>query len=153
VSGASGPWEPDDDDLLAALGEALQEEDTVPPRVTAMGKGLFSLYSLEAELAALEHGDKLLAGVRSTATGARELDFTLGTLTIHVELSGRQLSGQVVPPQAGEIDVQTQGDRPRRIEVDELGWFTVAPPPRGEFRLLFLGADGLRAVTDWVPSP
>ena len=146
----SQPWEPDDDDLLAALGEALQEEDSVPPRLTAMGKGLFSLYSLEAELAALEQGDKLLAGVRSTSTGARELDFTLGALTIHVEVSGRQLSGQVVPPQPGEVDVQTQGDRPRRVEVDEVGWFTVTPPPRGEFRLLFLGADGLRAVTDWI---
>jgi hypothetical protein len=153
VSGVSEPWEPDDDDLLAALGEALQEEDAVPPRLTAMGKGLFSLYSLEAELAALEQGDKLLAGVRSSTTGARDLDFTLGDLTLHVEISGRQLSGQVVPPQPGEVDVQTQGDRPRRVEVDELGWFTVTPPPRGEFRLLFLGADGLRAVTDWIPSP
>ena len=150
MTGATGPWEPDDDELLAALGDALQEEDAVPPRVTAMGKGLFSLYSLEAELAALEQGDKLLAGVRSTATGARELDFTLGTLTLHVELSARQLSGQVVPPQPGEIDVQTQGDRPRRVEADEVGWFTVTPPPRGEFRLLFLGADGLRTVTDWI---
>ena len=149
MTGAGGPWQPDDDDLLAALGDALREEDAVPPRVTAMGKGLFSLYSLEAELAALEQGDKLLAGVRSTAT-ARELDFTLGTLTLHVELSSRQLSGQVVPPQPGEIDVQTQGDRPRRVEVDELGWFSITPPPRGEFRLLFLGADGLRTVTDWI---
>jgi len=26
----------------------------------------------------------------------------------------------------------------------------VTPPPRGEFRLLFLGADGLRTVTDWI---
>ena len=147
------PWDPDDDDdLFTALGEALREEDAVPPRVTAMGRGLFSLYSLESELAALEQGDKLLAGVRSTTAGARELDFTLGTLTLHVELSGRQLSGQVVPPQPGEIDVQTQSDRPRRIEVDELGWFAVTPPPRGEFRLLFLGADGLRAVTDWIPA-
>ena len=150
MTGATGPWEPDDDQLLAALGDALQEEDAVPPRVTAMGKGLFSLYSLEAELAALEQGDKLLAGVRSTATGTQELDFTLGNLTLHVELSARQLSGQVVPPQPGEIDVQTQGDRPRRVEVDEVGWFTVTPPPRGEFRLLFLGADGLRTVTDWI---
>jgi hypothetical protein len=150
VTGTTGPWEPEDDELLAAVGDALQEEVAVPPRVTAMGKGLFSLYSLEAELAALEHGDKLLAGVRSTTTGARELDFTLGDLTIHVELSGRQLSGQVVPPQPGEVDLQAQDERPRRIEVDELGWFTVAPPPRGEFRLLFLGADGLRAVTDWI---
>jgi hypothetical protein len=153
MTGATGPWQPDDDELLAALGEAVQEEDAVPPRVTAMGKGLFSLYSLEAELAALEQGDKLLAGVRSSTTGARDLDFTLGDLTLHVEISGRQLSGQVVPPQPGEVDVQTQGDRPRRVEVDELGWFTVTPPPRGEFRLLFLGADGLRAVTDWIPSP
>jgi hypothetical protein len=150
VTGTTGPWEPDDDALLAALGDALQEEDAVPPRLTAMGKGLFSLYSLEAELAALEHGDNLLAGVRSTGTGARELDFTLGDLTIHVELSGRQLSGQVVPPQPGEVDVQAQSDRPRRVEVDELGWFSVTPPPQGNFRLLFLGADGLRAVTDWI---
>jgi hypothetical protein len=150
VTGAPGRWEPDDDDLLAALGDALQEEDAVPPRVTAMGKGLFSLYSLEAELAALEQGDKLLAGVRSSTTGTRELDFTLGNLTIHVELDARQLAGQVVPTQPGEVDVQAQGDRPRRVEVDEQGWFTVTPPPRGEFRLLFLGADGLRAVTDWI---
>ena len=84
---------------MAEAGDALQEEDAVPPRLTAMGKGLFSLYSLEAELAALEQCDKLLAGVRSTATGARELDFTLGNLTLHVELSARQLSGQVVPTQ------------------------------------------------------
>jgi hypothetical protein len=145
-------WAGDDDDLLAALGEALQEQDTVPPRLTETGKALFSLYSLDAELAALEQGDKLLAGVRSASPGARELDFTLGNLTIHVELTARQISGQVVPPQPGEVDVQTQGDRPRRVEVDELGWFTVTPPPRGEFRLLFLGRDGLRAVTDWIAA-
>jgi hypothetical protein len=150
VSEVPEQWAAGDDDLMAALGEALQEEDAVPPRVTATGKALFSLYSLDAELAALESGDKLLAGVRSASAGARELDFTLGNLTIHVELTSRQINGQVVPPQPGEVDVQTQGDRPRRVEVDELGWFSVTPPPRGEFRLLFLGRDGLRAVTDWI---
>ena len=152
MSDVPGPWPAGDEELLAALGEALAEEDAVPRRVSEAGKALFSLYSLDAELAALESGDKLLAGVRSASPGARELDFTLGNLTIHVELTDRQVSGQVVPPQPGEVDVQTQGDRPRRVAVDELGWFAVAPPPRGEFRLLFLGADGLRAVTDWIAA-
>jgi hypothetical protein len=148
----SAGWENDDDDLLAALGEAMREEDDVPPRVLTTGKGLFALYSLEADLAALEAGDKQLVGARSAATAVRELDLTSGDLTIHLEISARAISGQVVPPQAGEVDLQTPAGRPLRAEVDELGWFTVSPAPREDFRLLFLGAGGARALTDWIPA-
>jgi hypothetical protein len=144
----SGPHQ--DDELLAALGEALREVDAVPPRVTATGRGLFSLYTLDAELAELSAQDKELAGVRSAPSTARELDFTTGELTIHVELTGRQLSGQVVPPQPGEIDLQTADGPPQRVDVDELGWFTVVPAPQEEFRLLFLASGGARALTGWI---
>ena len=148
----SAGWESDDDALLAALGEAVREEDAVPPRVVATGKGLFALYSLEADLAALEAGDKQLAGVRSAATAVRELDLTSGDLTVHLEIAARAISGQVVPPQAGEVDLQTRAGRPLRAQVDELGWFTLSPAPREEFRLLFLGTAGARALTGWIPA-
>ena len=142
----------DDEDLLAVLGEALREEDDVPPRVVDTGKGLFALYSLDADLAALEAGDKTLAGVRAAGTAVRELDLTSGDLTIHLEIGGGRISGQVVPPQAGEVDLQTPGGLPQRVDVDELGWFAVSPAPRERFRLLFLGAEGARARTGWIPA-
>ncbi|MGY1603699.1 hypothetical protein [Geodermatophilus sp. SYSU D00815] len=141
---------PADEDLLRALGEALREADAVPPRITETGKALFGLYTLDADLAALASDAAAPAGVRAAPAGTRELDFTTGGLTLHVEVSGRGVSGQVVPPQAGEVDLQTADGRPRRVPVDELGWFTVAPPPREEFRLLFLGSGGARALTGWI---
>ncbi|WP_448623611.1 hypothetical protein [Geodermatophilus sp. URMC 64] len=142
-------WWTDDDDLLAVLGEALREEADVPPRVIETGKAIFALYSLESDLAALAAEPAgALAGLRGAQE--RELTFATGAVTIHVQVTGRQVSGQVTPPQAGEIDLHTVGGRPQRAEVDELGWFTITPAPRAQFRLMFLGASGDRAVTDWI---
>ena len=139
----------DDDELLALLGDALREQEDVPPRVVQTGKGLFALHSLEADLAALD--DTAPAGVRSAAAAVRELDLTAGEVTLHLEIGGGRLSGQVVPPQSGEVDLLAAGGRPQRLDVDELGWFA-APAPQGEFRLLFLGAGGARALTGWIPG-
>jgi hypothetical protein len=143
-------WWTDDDDLLAVLGEALREEADVPPRVVEAGKAIFALYSLESDLAALaaEPAGALTAGLRGGQD--RQLAFATGAVTIHVQVSGRQVSGQVIPPQAGELDLHTRGGRPERADVDELGWFTITPAPRAEFRLLFLGSSGDRAVTEWI---
>ena len=48
-------WWMDDDQLLAALGEALRSERGVPAEFIAMGKAAFAWYGIDAELAALTY--------------------------------------------------------------------------------------------------
>ena len=47
----SQQWWKDDDQLLAAIGEALRSEHSVPAAVIAMGKAAFSRRGIDAELA------------------------------------------------------------------------------------------------------
>jgi hypothetical protein len=49
----SQPWWKDDGQLLAALGEALRSESSVPAKFIAMGAAAFAWRGIDAELATL----------------------------------------------------------------------------------------------------
>ena len=51
----SQQWWEDDDQLLAALGEALRPEHDVPAEFTAMAKAAFAWRDIDAELATLTY--------------------------------------------------------------------------------------------------
>lgn len=150
----SDEWWNGDDELLAVVAEALREERAVPAHFIAAGKAAFAWHSLDAELAALTY-DSLVdalpaaAATRAERAAIRELTFASRDMKIHVQVTGPSLHGQVVPAQQGEIEVHTEGRAPRMIDVDEHGWFTVAPIPGGSFRLLCRTRSGT-ALTDWL---
>lgn len=148
----SEQWRHDDDALLAALGAALQEE--VPAHVVEAGKAAFTWASIDSELAALVYDSststEVATATRSERARIRDLTFASPQLTVHVQVSGDELQGQVVPPRRGSIEMQCADGLPRMGEIDDEGWFTVAPLPAASFRLLWRTADGATTVTDWL---
>jgi hypothetical protein len=143
----------DDEQLLAALGEAVREARKVPPRFVAMGKAAFAWHNVDAELAALAYDSattKVDAVTRSEPATLRALSFAASCLTIEIEVTNDALLGQLVPPQPGEVELQNRDGSAHTAPVDDVGWFTLRPLPSGLFRLQVRPADGGEIVTEWM---
>ncbi len=135
MTGPSGT--PEDDALLAELGEVLGERiGPPPPELVAGAKGLFTWRTIDAELAVLTY-DSLLdtepSGVRSAVGLPRVLTFEAGALTVELEVEsstrGRRLSGQLVPAAAAEVEIHA-GEVVARVEADAFGRFAAPLPDR-----------------------
>jgi hypothetical protein len=155
VSGVTSPWWNDDEELLAALRGALRAGAAVPERFVETGKAAYAWHNIDAELAALtfdsadaDHG--LLATVRAEPASLRALTFATARLSIHLEVTGDGLHGQVVPAQSGRIELRPAEGESTSVDVDEVGWFVVAPVPAGAFRLRCQTEGGTLIVTDWI---
>jgi hypothetical protein len=150
----SSRWWDDDDELLAALGEALRAAEEVPRRLVEAGKSAFAWHNIDAELAALTF-DSARSPLATTLTRTemaplRELTFASNRLRIHLEVTKEALHGQVVPEQAGEIELRPAKGAPVTIVVDEVGWFVIRPAPTGSFRFRCQTAEGTAVLTDWI---
>ncbi len=62
---------------------------------------------------------------------------------------GRRLTGQLVPPQAGQVEVDHPGGHVR-VEANEMGCFVADDVRRGPVRLRYRGGDGRIFETPWV---
>jgi len=153
------PEHPDEDeyeDLLADLRDAGRLE-AVPAEAMAAAKTAIVWRTIDGELAALTYDSSLddlaTAGVRS-AEPSRLLTFEAPGLVVEVESldagARRRLVGQLVPAQAGRVEVR-HGDGTTEVEADDLGRFTVDDVPPGPVSLRCVGATATVAVvTDWV---
>lgn len=147
----------DTDDAVRAELRHAGKLDDVPAETMAAAKAGFLWRTIDAELAELvadsAEADDRLAGVRS-AGEVRMLTFQSPTLTVEVEaldLGDRQrLMGQLVPPQAGTIEVRHRGGTVT-VAADELGRFSVDGIVPGPVSLHCSGLVGANAITtDWV---
>jgi hypothetical protein len=143
----------DDEQLLGALREAMQARQAVPAWFITMGKNAYAWHNVDAELAQLtydSHADtEQLAFVRSETASIRALTFTSAQLSLELEVGEDSLLGQVVPAQAGTLEMYAAAG-PTSSPVDESGYFSVEPIPAGPFRLRFHTADGADVVTGWI---
>jgi len=144
---------PDDEELLAALGDALRARQEVPEWFVETGKNAYAWHNIDAELAQLTY-DSLVdreraAVVRSEAASIRALTFTSTRLSIELEVGQGSLLGQIIPPRAGTLEVHTTAGV-TSSPVDEIGWFAVAPIPNSPFRLRCRTEDGADVLTGWV---
>ena len=145
----------DDDELLAALGEAIQAREEVPEWFVETGKNAYAWHNIDAELAQLTYDsdsdqDRVpAAAVRSETASIRALTFTSERLSIELEVSESTLVGQVIPPQAGTLEIHTTAGV-TSSPVDEIGSFTVTPIPNSPFRLRCRTADGTDVLTGWI---
>ncbi|HEY2288816.1 MAG TPA: hypothetical protein VGH88_23985 [Streptosporangiaceae bacterium] len=150
----TGSW--DDDELIAALGHALAAREAVPRDFVEAGQRAFAWRNIDAELAQLTYdsarGTAPEPALRSApeAASIRALTFTSAHLTIELEITGDALVGQVVPVQAGTIEVQRRSGPATTFAADEIGCFTIAPIPASPFRLYCRTAAGIDAITGWV---
>ncbi|MDH3499420.1 MAG: hypothetical protein OEM97_04810 [Acidimicrobiia bacterium] len=141
-----------DEQLMAELGATLDELDPVPTAATEFAKAAFTWRTIDAELAELvfDSADDQLTGVRSTG-GARQMTFRAPGLEIEVVVmaeGARRLVGQLVPPQAAEIELLYQGEV-RSASSDSLGRFTFLDVPVGPVSIRCM-VEGTTVQTDWM---
>jgi hypothetical protein len=153
VSSVHEPWS--DDELLARLAEAQAEAETVPRDFIEAGKAAYAWRNIDAELAELVYDSALEAHsgatVRAEQAHLRALTFTSSALTIEIEVTGEALLGQVIPLQAGEVEVITPAGSTQVELIDDVGCFTIRPVPvGGSFRLRCRTASGSVISTDWL---
>ncbi len=143
----------DDEELLAALGEAIRAREEVPEWFVETGKNAYAWHNIDAELAQLTYDSNrdrdAVAVVRSETASIRALTFTSTQLSIELEVTAGSLVGQVVPPRAGTLEVQTTAGV-ASSPVDEIGCFAVTPIPNSPFRLRCRTEDGADVLTGWI---
>ena len=143
----------DDEELLAALGEAMKARQAVPEWFVETGKNAYAWHNVDVELAQLTY-DSLVdreqaAAVRSEAASIRALTFTSAHLSIELEGTDGRLLGQVIAPRAGTLETHTTAGI-TTWPVDEIGCFVLDPKPASPFRLRFRAVDGTDVLTGWV---
>jgi hypothetical protein len=143
----------DDDELLAALGEAIRAREAVPEWFLETGKNAYAWHNIDAELAQLTYDSDTdrdaVAAVRSETASIRALTFTSARLSIELEVGEGSLIGQIIPPRAGTLEVHTTAGV-TSSPVDEIGCFAVAPIPNSPFRLRCRTEDGADVLTGWI---
>jgi hypothetical protein len=147
-------WFDDDDRLLAALGEALRADTRVPRSFLDTAKATFAWHNIDAELAALTYDsarqDREPALTRAEPAALRAFTFVSRHLTIELHLSDGALRGQVIPPQAGEVELRTDRGTVTAVPIDEVGYFALSAVPPGPCRLHIRTADGAAVLTDRI---
>jgi hypothetical protein len=143
----------DDEQLLAALGEAMRARQAVPRWFVETGKNAYAWHNIDAELAQLTYDSDSdrdrVAVVRSEAASIRALTFTSDRLSIELEVTESVLLGQIIPPRAGMLEVHTTAGV-TSSPVDEIGCFAVDPIPSSPFRLRCRTEDGADVLTGWI---
>jgi hypothetical protein len=154
VGNVTSAWSSDDDALLTAVKEALQEATDVPASFIEAGVSSYAWHNIDAELAALTYDSSrdLLAGASTRAEPAelRCMTFDANHLTIELEIIADALHGQVVPPQRGTIELRHAGGQVTTAEINDVGYFTAVPLPAGKFRLYCNTNSGVAVLTDWI---
>lgn len=145
---------PDDDALLAALGEALATARH--PRsvdLIAGAQDAFSFAGITDEVAALVFDsmweDKVETASRAATTSVRTLVFESAALSLEIEVAPDGIVGQVTPGDAAIVEAERSDGRRTSVQPDEFGWFSLPAPGSGPLRF-HVSAGGTKAVTDWV---
>lgn len=151
------PQQWDDERLLAELREALQYVGAVPQSVresvVEAGQAAWTWRTIDEELAlaSLVFDSLADAGplVRSAAPAApRLLLLEADGLSVHLEVDGRSVLGQLVPGGPGTVTVRTAEGVHAVVEADDLGCFSVDLPDVPVRLHCETEAGGL--VTEWL---
>jgi hypothetical protein len=144
----------EDERLTEALRAARRARLAVPAWFIAMGKSAFAWHDVDAELAQLTYdsvGDHREAlAMRSEPASIRALTFTSAHVSLQFEVNGDSLLGEVIPAQAGVLEIHTKAGPAATTEVNEIGCFEIAPIPPAPFRLRYHAPDGTDVTTSWI---
>jgi hypothetical protein len=151
ASQVHGRW--DDEELLAALREAIQARQAVPSWFVEAATNAYAWHNIDTERAQLTYDSEndlsWAAGKRSEPASIRALTFTSRHLSLKLEVTECSLLGQIIPPRAGTVETHiTAGVS--TSPVDQVGYFAVKPMPASPFRLRFCTTDGIDVLTDWI---
>lgn len=148
----ASPW--DDDEMLAMLARAQRAARSVPSDLVEAGRAAYTRRDIGAEVPGFTCGSALAAHFsthpRAKLAHLCALTFTSTRLTIEIEITDEAVLGQVIPVQAGEVEVNTPAGTARTALIDDIGCFTIRPIPAGSFRLHCRTAGGTCVSTSWV---
>ncbi len=141
----------DDDELMAALAEAVSETDEVGDRRREAARAAFTWRSVDAELMELLHDSALEAGaaVRGAADPGRLLAFGRGELTVEIEVGAGAVSGQVLPAQDATVTLQATDVEDRTVAADGAGFFRIEEVGSGPVRFVVTTSEHT-LTTAWV---
>ncbi len=144
----------DDEELLAALRQALLARQAVPSGFVEAAQNAFAWHNIDAELAELTYDsvrdDEMATSVRAEAASIRALTFSSAHLTIELEVTQESLLGQIVPTQTATVTVQPSAGNETLVQTDEIGCFSIRPIPSSPFRLHCRTFAGLDTLTGWI---
>ena len=139
-----------DDQLLAALAEAVAETDLVTDRQREAARAAFTWRTVDAELAELLHDSALeSSGVRGADDAPRTLSFASGGLTLEVEVDGDVVMGQVVGASARSVVMQRSIADDQPLDVDPAGFFRIEGVGPGPLRFVVQAGDWT-LTSPWV---
>ncbi len=142
----------DAEDLAAELTELLRDIAPHVESVAARGRGSFAWRTVDDDLTGLLLFDSAAVAepaLTRAGSDSRLLVFGTDLRSVEIEVLPDQLVGQFLPPAAGTVAVEGDGGTVGSVEVDELGFFLVAPVPRGLVRFR-CSTSSTRLVTEWV---
>ena len=143
-----------DDELLAALRDALAAREQVPADFMAAARNAFAWQDIDAELAQLTYDSmrdgELAAASRAEAASIRALTFASANLTIELDVAQDTIVGQVVPAQSAVVTVLPRTGGEVAVTADEIGCFSIEPIPLGQFRLRCVTDAGVEVLTGWI---
>jgi hypothetical protein len=144
----------DDEELLAALRQALLARQAVPSGFVEAAQSAFAWHNIDAELAELTYDsvrdDEMATSVRAEAASIRALTFSSAHLTIELEVTQESLLGQIVPTQTATVTVQPSAGNETLVQTDEIGCFSIRPIPSSPFRLHCRTVAGVDTLTGWI---
>ena len=145
-------WD-DDRRLLDDLADALRAARPLAGVIAEYGTGAYAWRTVDRDLlhASLSFDSSLepTAELRSDPGDARVLTFTAAPLSLELEIMADHFAGQIIPPGAGEIRVETAGGVTFHVAADEAGFFILPHVPRGTVRLR-CDTPAARLLTDWI---
>jgi hypothetical protein len=145
-------WD-DDDQLFEDLAAAVRATEPLAHTIAEHAEGALSWRTIDDDLllASLTFDSSLAsaAEVRADASADRVLVFTSTPLSVELEVVRSEVVGQILPPSAADVRVETADGTRYDIVVDESGFFELPTLPAGAMRLRCDTATG-RVVTDWV---
>jgi hypothetical protein len=150
-----------DEALMSELRVFFAEVDPVPALVSEAAKAALGWRRLDADLAELLSDSALeqesLALARGGEASTRSLTFRSPELTIDLEVredhETRTLLGQLSPPAATTIEIQTAGEPLISVATDHLGRFRASLPRGGQVRLRVVDPNRPSAAaveTSWI---
>ena len=137
-----------------ALREALAAREAVPAAFVEAGKNAYAWRNIDAELAQLTFDSRrdteVLASMRSEPAPIRALTLQSARFTIEVSITDDAILGQLIPPQSGTAEMQTQSGRIGDTSINEVGCFVIKPKPESPFRLRIRTSGQADVVTGWL---
>lgn len=141
-----------DEEMIRLVADALDHVYPVPDDAVAAAQAAFGLGAVDAEVARLVYDslrDEPKVLLRAGDERHRALSFEAGPIVVEIEVldDRRTIIGQVDPPQAMDVVIESPADR-STVRTDELGRFR-AEVPAGPFRICLTATDP-STVTPWI---